>query len=115
VSREVKNIRITVLPKTSLGKWSVGLAAACIVLLVLLVVLVGELGLGVVKPGSLGAIMLGFAFGISGIAALVTGLVSIKKNKERSIIAFLVVVVTVLLTVFGLWMNIAEGGMLCPL
>ena len=101
-------MRITVLPKTSLGRWSVGLAAACIVLLVLLVVLVGRLGLGVVKPGSLGAFMLGFAFGISGIAALVTGLISIIKTKERSILAFLAVVVTVLLTLFSLLMFIGE-------
>ncbi|MBN1190401.1 MAG: hypothetical protein JXA46_11660, partial [Dehalococcoidales bacterium] len=80
-------MQVIVLPKTSLGRWSVGLAAACLVLLVLLVVLVGGLGLGVVKPGSLGAFILGFAFGISDIAALVTGLVSIIKTKERSILA----------------------------
>ena len=79
----------SVLPKTSLGKWSVSLTAACIVLLVLLVVLVGRLGIGVVKPGSLGANMLGSAFVISDIAALVTGLISIIKTKERSILAFL--------------------------
>ena len=84
------------------------MAAACIVLLVLLVVLVGEIGLGVVKPGSLGAIMLGFAFGISGITSLVTGLVSIIKTKERSILAFLAVVVMVLLALFSLWMFIGE-------
>ena len=101
-------MQIIVLPKTSLGRWSVCLAAACIVLLVLLVVLVGRLGLGVVKPGSLGAFILGFAFGISGIAALVTGLVSIIKTKERSIFAFLAVVVMVLLISFGLYMFIAE-------
>ena len=102
------NMRITVLPKTSLGRWSVCMAAACIVLLVLLVVLVGGRGLGVVKRGSLGANVLGFAFGISDIAALVTGLVSIIKTKERSIFAFLAVVVMVLLISFGLYMFIAE-------
>ena len=108
MSKEVLNIRINILPKTPLGRWSVGLAAACIVLLVLLVVLVGRLGIGVVKPGSLGAFMLGFAFVISDIAALVTGLVSIIKTKERSILAFLAVVITVLLTLFGLWIFISE-------
>ncbi len=96
-------------PKTFLGKWSVGLAAACIVLLVLLVVLVGGLGLRVVKPGSLGAWMLGSAFVISDIAALVTGLVSIIKTKERSILTFLVVVVMGLLTLFCLCMEIGEA------
>ena len=108
MSKEMMNMRINILPKTPLGRWSVGLAAACIVLLVLLVVLVGRLGIGVVKPGSLGAFMLGFAFVISDIAALITGLVSIIKTKERSILAFLAVVITVLLTLFGLWMFISE-------
>jgi len=102
------NVRISILPKTSLGRWSVSLAAACIMLLVLLVVLVGGLGLGVVKPGSLGAWMLGSAFVISNIAALVTGLISIIKTKERSILAFLAVVVMGLVTLFALYMFIAE-------
>ena len=102
MSKEVMNMRITILPKTPLGRWSVGLAAACIVLLVLLVVLVGGLGLGVVKRGSLGANMLGFAFVISDIAALVTGLVSIKKTKERSVLAFLSVFLAAVIGVFCL-------------
>jgi hypothetical protein len=97
-------------PKTSLGKWSVGLAVACIVLLVLLVVLVGGIGLGVVKPGSLGAWMLGSAFVFSDIAALVIGLVSIIKVKERSVLTFLVVMVIGLLTLFCLCMEIGEVG-----
>jgi hypothetical protein len=84
------------------------LAAACIVLLVLLVVLVGGPGLGVVERGSLGAYILGFAFVISDIAALVTGLVSIIKTNERSILAFLTVVVMFLLTSFALWIFISE-------
>ena len=71
-------------------------------LLVLLVVLVGRVGIGVVKPGSLGAIMLGSAFVISDIAALVTGLISIIKTKERSILAFLSVFLTAVIGVFGL-------------
>ena len=95
-------MRNSVLPKTSLGKWSVSLTAACIVLLVLLVVLVGGVGFGVVKPGSLGAWMLGSAFVISDIAALVTGLISIIKTKERSILAFLSVFLAAVIGVFCL-------------
>ncbi len=101
-------MRNSVLPKTSLGKWSVSLAAACIMLLVLLVVLVGGLGLGVVKPGSLGAIMLGSAFVISDIAALVTGLISIIKTKERSILAFLSVFLAAVIGVFCLIFFVAD-------
>jgi hypothetical protein len=95
-------MRNSVLPKTSLGKWSVSLTAACIVLLVLLVVLVGGIGLGVVKPGSIGAWMLGSAFVISDIAALATGLISIIKTKERSILAFLSVFLAAVIGVFCL-------------
>ena len=96
-------MRISILPKTSLGRWSVGLAAACIVLLVLVLV-----RLNGVERGSLVAFMLGFGCIISGIAALVTGLVSIIKTKERSILAFSAVVVMGLVILFALWMFIAE-------
>ncbi len=77
-------MRINVLPKTSLGRWSVGLAAAIILLLVLLCVFAGQ---GDVGPGPFSPIAT-VAFGISGIAALVTGLISIVKNKERSVLVF---------------------------
>ena len=99
-------MRISILPKTSLGKWSVILAAACIVLLVLLVVLLGRPG---VERGSLVANMLGFGYIISGIAALVTGLINIIKTKERSILAFSAVVVMGLVILFALIMFIGEG------
>ena len=96
-------MRISILPKTTLGKWSVSLAAVCIVLLILVLV-----RLDVIERGSLGAMMLGFGWVISGIAALVIGLVSIIKAKERSILAFLAVVVMVLDNLFGLLMFIGE-------
>ena len=98
-------MQISILPKTSLGRWSVGLAAVCIVFLILPMVLRGS---GVAERGSLGAMMLGFTWVISGIAALVIGLVSIIKAKERSILAFLAVVVMVLVNLFGLLMFIGE-------
>ena len=101
--KEVMNVRISILPKTTLGKWSVILAAACIVLLVLLVV-----GWPGVERGSLVAHIRGFGCIISGIAALVTGLISIIKTKERSILAFSAVVVTGLVTLFFLIMFISE-------
>ena len=91
-------MRISVLPKTSLGKWSVGMAVVFILLSVLSGVLVG---LGGVGPGPIGP-MVGAAFGISGIAALVTGLISILKSKERSILVFLAVAVGLFVLVFFL-------------
>jgi uncharacterized membrane protein YcaP (DUF421 family) len=74
------NVRIGVLPKSSLGRWSVGLAAAIILLFVLLLVLtlLGGLEIGRVP---LVALILAVAFGTSGIGALVTGLISMIKSK----------------------------------
>ncbi len=83
------NIRISILPKSSLGRWSVGMAAVFILLFMLSSVLTG---LGGVGPGPLGPII-GVAFGISGIATLVTGLISTIKSKERSILVFLAMLV----------------------
>ena len=80
-------MRISVLPKTSLGRWSVGLAAAFTLLSVLFAVLTGLGGAG---PGPVAPIVIAtIIFGISGIAALVTGLISIVKRKERSILVLL--------------------------
>ena len=84
-------MRISILPKSSLGRWSVGLAAAIILLFVLLFVLAVLSGLEVgLVP--LVDLILDDAFGTSGIGALVTGLISLIKSKERSILVSLVVV-----------------------
>ncbi len=91
-------MRVSVRPKTLLGRWSVGLAAVFILLFVLLGVLTG---LGGVGPGLVGPIA-AVAFGISGIAALATGLVSMIKSKERSILVFLAAVVGLFTLIFFL-------------
>jgi hypothetical protein len=84
-------VRISILPKSSLGRWSVGLAAAFILLSILFAVLTG---LGGVGPGQVALIVIAtVAFGISGIAAFITGLISMIKSKERSILVFLAVLV----------------------
>lgn len=93
-------MRISILPKTSLGRWSVGLAAAFILLSILFAVLTG---LGGVGPGPVAPIVIATViFGISGIAAFVTGLISIVKSKERSILVFLAAVVGLFCLVFFL-------------
>ncbi len=89
-------MRISIRPKTPLGRWSVGLAAAFILLSVLSGVLTG---LGGVGPGLAGPI-LGAAFGISGMTALITGLISITKSKERSVLVFLAVVIGLFVLIF---------------
>lgn len=83
---------MSILPKTSLGRWSVCLAAVIVLLSVLTPVLVYRSGLEL-EPGSVGLMALAAAFGISGVGALVTGLISIIKSKERSILVFLALAV----------------------
>ena len=83
-------MRITILPKSSLGRWSVGLAAAFILLSILFAVLTRLVG----EPGPFALIFIvNVVIGISFIAAFVTGLVSIIKSRERSIIVYLAMLV----------------------
>jgi hypothetical protein len=77
-------MRITILPKTPLGWWSVGLCVVSIALFALFVVILG--------PGPDYNMTLAYALtaidaGIA-VAAFVTGLISIIKSKERSILVF---------------------------
>jgi len=78
-------MRITILPKTPLGWWSVGLVVAWILLFVLAQVILGS-GPDYNMP-------LAYAFTticISvALAIFVTGLIAIIKSKERSILVFL--------------------------
>ena len=75
----------TILPKTSPGRWSVGLGVACILFFVLSEVILG--------PGPNYNMALAYTLTIilAGIvgAAFVTGLISMIKSKERSVFVFL--------------------------
>ena len=87
------NVRITILPKTPLGRWSVGIAVA-VILLVLLNILLGKI-LNVLEfsSGSIELRIFFVALCIFGIGSLLTGFISIIKSKERSILVFLALVV----------------------
>ena len=88
------NMRITILPKTPLGRWSVGIAVA-VILLVLLNILLGPNTLNVLgfSSGSIELRIFFVALCIFGMGSLLTGLISIIKSKERSILVFLALVV----------------------
>ena len=77
-------MRIIILPKTSLGWWSVGLCVASILLFALFVVILG-LGPDYNMPlaYTLTIIVVGMA-----VVAFVTGLISIIKSKERAVLVF---------------------------
>ena len=100
-------VRISILPKTSLGWWSVGLVVAWILFFVLSQVILG--------PGPNYNMALAYTLTIVvagiGVAAFVTGLISIIKSKERSILVVLIVVgglVLILALVVGLW-GLSQG------
>ncbi|MDD5289537.1 MAG: hypothetical protein PHY28_10560 [Dehalococcoidales bacterium] len=83
-------MQIRILPKTALGWWSIGLAVLSL-LFMSPVFGVSRLG-GVahqvgISPGQIK----GIAFAVSGIAAFVTGLISVIRSKERSILVFLAI------------------------
>ena len=87
-------MRISILPKTSLGRWSVGLTIAWILFFVLSEVVLG--------PGP--DYNMALAYGLTivdtgiGVAAFVTGFISIINCKERSVLVF----VTAVIGLYGL-------------
>ena len=89
-------VRISILPKTSLGRWSVGLAAAFVLLFVLHQTFAASARRNPPAnptPPNPVIIMAVVADYISGIASIVTGIVSIMRRKERAILVFLVEIV----------------------
>ncbi len=80
-------MRISILPKTPLGWWSVGLFVAWILFFVLADIIIGS------RPDYNMAFAYGLAISGIGTAAFVTGLISIIKSKERSILVFLTTVI----------------------
>lgn len=77
------------MPKTKLGRWAGTLAALFVVLLIVVLNERNWLGL---KIGDPRLILLGISMMISGIAAFVTGIISLIKLKERSPIVISAVV-----------------------
>jgi hypothetical protein len=94
----VINMRISILPTSSLGKWSVGLAVAWIQFFVASEVLIGFDVFGPVYNRALALILIVVIAAIGGVA-LVIGIASIIKSKERSIFVF----VTTALSFYGLF------------
>ena len=79
------NMRISILPKSFLGWWSVGLVVASVLFLALFEVILGP------GPNYNMALAIALTIVVAGIggAALVTGLIGMIRSKERSILVFL--------------------------
>jgi uncharacterized protein YacL len=85
-----REMHISVLPRTTLGKWSVGLAIAFILSFLLAEVLYGH------NPDSnqVPDVVLAIIFVGIGGAAFITGLISVIKHKERSILVYIGMAIT---------------------
>ena len=79
------------MPKTKLGKWAGGLSAVFLVFFIALI-----LGRNLVRilPGTPLIVIVGICAMVTGIAAFVTGAISLFKFKDRSF-------VVILATIFG--------------
>ena len=74
-------MKIYFLPKTALGKWSIGGIAGSIAFWLALVIL-RRYQLGMLVP-------VWILIGLSGLAAFFTGIIGIIKSKDRSVIVFI--------------------------
>ena len=100
-----KNMRIKFIPKTFLGKLSVILIMAFLFLFIIfqLLVFAGQRGGETFFDNLLLTIPI-FLAGIFAIAAFVTGLISIIKNKERAVLVYIIT----LIGLFILWFVVGE-------
>jgi len=96
-----RGMGITILPKSPLGKWSTGSVAAFVVLLVVFLLLVasGQRG-GETFFSNLVLTIPILLAGTSGVLAFVTGLISVIRNRERSILVFVAMLVGFLVLLF---------------
>ena len=93
------------MPKTKLGKWAGGLI---VVFVVLLVVLIYGMNVARWRPGTAVSIIVGASMAIAGVAAFVTGLVSLIKFKDRSFVVILAVIIGAVATLI-VTMEVVEG------
>ena len=81
------------MPKTKLGKWAGGLSA---VLLVFFIALILGRNLFGIQPGTPLIVIVGICAMIAGIAAFVTGAVSLIKFKDRSFVVMLATIIGII-------------------
>lgn len=94
------------MPKTKLGIWAGGLS---FLFLVLFIALIYGMNVADWAPGTPLSVTVGTSAMIAGIAAFVTGIVSLKKFKDRSIIVHLAVIIgsiAILMIIMGVVMAI---------
>jgi hypothetical protein len=93
------------MPKTKLGKWAGGLLAGFLVFLIALIL--GRNLIGIL-PGTPLIVIVGICAMVTGIAAFVTGAVSLFKFKDRSFVVILTVIFGSI-AILIIAMEVAEG------
>jgi hypothetical protein len=96
-------MRVSILPKTTLGKWSAGLLAALIIFFgaFQLLVVSGQRG-GETFFSNLMLTIPMLLAGTSGVLAFVIGLIGTIRSGERSILVFLAMLIGFFVLLFGL-------------
>ena len=96
-------MRVIVLPKSYLGKWSIGFIAAFIVFFVIfqLLVVSGQRG-GETFFSNLALTIPILLAGISGVLAFFTGVIGVIRNRERSILVFLAMLIGFFILLFSI-------------
>jgi hypothetical protein len=87
-------MKISFKPTTKIGKWSTGLIIAFFLFLAVFVILVASGQRGDDTFFSFTALTIpGLLAGVAALSAFVTGVISIIKSKERSVLVFLATVI----------------------
>jgi hypothetical protein len=96
--KEDKNMKLNFAPKTILGKWSIGLNAFFLIAIITSIVLVKVLGIlsfddhwwDVTVPITI----------LASIVAFIVGIIAARKNKERSVLVYLSILIGLLTILF---------------
>ena len=99
----MNNMRISLRPKTTMGRWSTGLIFAFFLFFAVFLILVasGQRGGDTFFSNLTLTIPMMLAW-ISGISALLTGIIGIVKSRERSILVFVATAIGLLVLAFSL-------------
>ena len=96
-------MRISLKPRTIMGKWSTGLIIAFFLFfgVFLILVALGQRG-GDTFFSNLELTIPMLVAGVSSVSALVTGIIGIVKNRERSVLVFLATAIGLVVLTFSL-------------
>jgi len=86
-------MKMTFMPKTRAGKWAVGMGILSITLMIIVII---ALKTPYFEPGTIQAIILGIFWLLILVITLIAGVIDVWKNKERSIIVFIFIFISLL-------------------